>query len=111
MARQKMYFKYDIPTSVVDIVKTICADYNRRERAIKFGTITGEVLECYVRLNAIIDKALEEVEVGIRKDMLSDIQKRRGYDFSAASPVISKNTYYRRKRKLIYDIAKELALL
>ena len=44
MARQKAYFKYDIPTSVVDIVKTICVDYNRRERAIKYGTITGEVL-------------------------------------------------------------------
>ncbi len=111
MARQKMYFKYDIPTTVVDIVKTVCSDYNRRERAIKFGTVTGEVLECYVKLNSIIDKSLEEVEVGIRKDMLSDIQKRRGYDFSAASLVISKNTYYRRKRKLIYDIAKELALL
>ena len=111
MARQNLYFKYDIPTSFVDIVKTVCADYNRRERAIKFGTITGDVLDCYIKLNSIVDKALEEVEVGIRRDMLSDIQKRRGYDFSSAALIISKNTYYRRKRKLIYDIAKELALL
>lgn len=111
MARQKMYFKYDIPTTIVEIVKAICGDYERRERLIRHGTITGEVLSRYVFLNSIVDKALEEVEVGIRKNMLEDIQYRRGYDFSPASPFISKNTYYRRKRKLIYDIAVGLALM
>ena len=111
MPKPKLYFKYDIPTTVVEIVKTLCADYNRRERATKFSNVTGDVLARYVQLNAVIDKALEEVEVGIRKDILQDIQKRRGYDFSTAAECISKNTYYRRKRKLIYDIAKGLALL
>jgi hypothetical protein len=111
MARQKMYFKYDIPTSVVELVKAVCSDYNRRERAIKFGSITGEVLDRYIFLNTAIDKALECIEAGIRKDMLSDISKKRGFQFSAASMLISKDAYYRRRRKLIYDIAKELALL
>ena len=111
MSRQKMYFKWEIPTSVVDIVKTICADYDRRERMIKHSTITGSVLARYVELNAIIDKALEDIEIGIRRDMLDDIQKGRGYDFSAASPFIAKNTYYHRKRKLIHDIAEGLALI
>ena len=111
MSRQRMYFKYEIPTSVVEIVKAVCSDYDRRERAIKFSNLTGDVLTKYVELNNAIDKALTDVEVGIRRDMLNDIQKRRGYDFSRAALIISKNTYYRRKRKLIYDIAKELALL
>lgn len=31
MARQKMYYKWDIPTSIVEIVKAICADYERRD--------------------------------------------------------------------------------
>ena len=110
MARQKLYFKYDIPTSVVDIVKTICVDYERRERSIKFGNITGAVLARYIELNSIIDAALEDVELGIRKSLLRDIQKRRGYDFSEANWAISKNAYYRRKRKLIYDIATRLAV-
>lgn len=111
MAKQKMYFKYDIPTSVVEMVKAVCLDYNRRERAIKYGTITGEVLDKYIMLNASVDKALEEIEVGIRKEILDDIGNKRGFQFSAASMLISKDAYYRRRRKLIYDIAKELALL
>lgn len=111
MGRQKLYFQYDIPTSIVELVKAICADYDRRERAIKFNNITGSVLARYIELNNAIDKALTAVEVGIRRDMLKDIGKRRGYDFSRAAAIISKNAYYRQKRKLIYDIAKELALL
>ena len=111
MARPKMYFKWEIPTSVVDIVKMVCADYDRRERMIKYSTITGAVLAKYVELNAIIDKALEDIEIGIRRDMLEDIQQGRGYEFSAASPFLAKNTYYQRKRKLIHDIARGLSLI
>ena len=111
MARQKMYFKWEIPTSVVDIVKTLCADYDRIERMIKHAAITGAVLEKYVELNSIIDKALEDVEAGIRRTLLEDIKNGRGYDFSAASPFLAKNTYYQRKRKLIHDIAQGLALI
>lgn len=111
MARQKLYFKYEIPTVVVEIVKSVCVDYDRRERAIKFSNVTGAVLTRYIELNNAVDKALAAIEVGLRKDMLSDINKKRGFQFSAASTLISKNAYYRRRRKLIYDIAKELALL
>ena len=111
MARQKMYFKWDMPTSIVEIVKAICADYDRRERAIKFGNVAGDVLMKYVELNNVINNALQAVEVGIRTELLRDIQNRRGYEHSAAVLIIAKNTYYNRKRKLIYDIAKDLRLL
>ena len=111
MARQRMYFKWEIPSSVVDIVKTVCADYDRRERAIKYSAITGAVLARYVELNAIIDKALDDVEIGIRRYLLDDIQLGRGYDSSQASPFLAKNTYYQRKRKLIHDIARGLSLI
>jgi hypothetical protein len=106
-----MYFQFELPSSVVEIVKAVCVDYARRERAIKHGNVTGAVLARFVELNAIIDTALEDIEVGIRMDLLRDIQSRRGYDFSPASYCISKNTYYKRKKKLIYDIAKSLALV
>lgn len=111
MPKPKRYYQYELPTSVVEIVKTICADYTRRERAIKYGNVTGAVLERYIELNANIDSALEDIEIGIRMDMLLDIQYRRGYDFSPVSFCISKNTYYKRKKKLIYDIAKNLSLV
>ena len=111
MARTKMYYRWEIPTGVVAIVKSVCADYERRERAIKYAAITGTVIERYVELNAVIDTALESVELGIRRELLRDIQLGRGYDFSGASPFLAKNTYYQRKRKLIHDIAQGLSLI
>jgi uncharacterized membrane-anchored protein len=111
MPKPKLYFKWDIPTSIVDIVKAICADYDRRERTIKFGTISGAVLERYIELNNAVDKALQDVEIGLRNYLLSDIRYNRGYDYSDAQEIIAKNTYYNRKRKLIHDIAIELKLL
>ena len=98
MAREKMYFSWEIPTSVVCMVNAICADYERRERAIKYSNITGAVLERYIELNSVID-------------LLRDIAEGRGYTRSPTQCVVSKNTYYRRRRKLIHDIAKELSLL
>lgn len=111
MPKPKLYFQYEVPTSVVMIEKAVCTDYRRRENKIKYSTITGTTLARCVELNAIIDKALEEVEVGARGDMLCDICTKRGYDSSPCGVYMGKNTYYRRKRKLIYDIAKSLSLL
>lgn len=111
MSRQRMYFRWEIPTSVVNIVKSVCADYDRRQRIINSSVASTDVIARYSELNAVIDEALLDVEPGIRKDILNDIHLGRGYDFSPASPFLAKNTYYQRKRKLIHDIAKGLSLL
>lgn len=111
MAKPKKYLKWEIPTSVVEIVKAICADYDRRERVIKFGSVTGATLERYVELNGAVNDALQDIEVGLRSTILKDIQQGRGYYFSAAQDLICKSGYYNRKRKLIYDIAISLSLL
>lgn len=39
MPKPKLYFQFELPSSVVEIVKTVCADYTRRERAIKDGNV------------------------------------------------------------------------
>lgn len=111
MAKHRIYHKWEIPSTVVDIVRAVCDDYDRRSRMIQFGSVDGDVLALYVALNNAVDKALDEVEVGIRKSLLSDICRRRGYHFSQASPLLAKNTYYARKRKAIHDIAVGLSLI
>lgn len=111
MSREKTYFVPEIPDSVARMVRTICADYERRERAIKYSNITGTVLARYIELNAAIDGALQVIEVGIRDDIFRDIASGRGYTRSCAQCLVSKNAYYRRRRKLIYDIARRLALI
>ena len=111
MSRKTTYFQYKLPSSVVNVVKCIIIDYNRREGAIKHSVISGAVLERYIELNSAIDKGLSEIETGIRTYMLEDIIQGVGYERSLVQPLLSKNAYYRRRRKLIYDIAVELSLL
>ncbi len=111
MARNKLYFTYDVPTSITRVVNAVCADYERRERAIKYSAITGDTLDKYIELNAAVDRALEDVEVGLRKILLDDISSGRGYYKSSAVCLVSKNAYYCRRRKLIHDIATSLSLI
>lgn len=111
MARKKTYFDWEIPSGVVSVVNALLADYERRERAIKYSNITGATLARYVELNSVIDRALDDIEAGLRSDILRDIADGRGYTRSPAQCVVSKNAYYRRRRKLIHDVAKGLSLL
>ena len=70
MPKPKLYFQSDIPATVTEIVRAMCADYPRRSRAIQFENIPNAVKIRYIELNSIIDTALESVEIGIRKDLL-----------------------------------------
>ena len=110
MPRKKEYFKHEIPTSVVGVVYAVCTDYYRREREMKFGVVSGEVLSKYTELNTVVERALLSVESEFREDLLLDIAERRGYERSRAAVLISKNAYYRRRRQVIYEIAAGLRL-
>lgn len=107
MPRRAIYKLRGIPFSVVRVVYSICGDYERREKAIRSDNAT----EAMVRLNAIVDEALEDIEPAIRRDIISDISDGRGYYKSNCCIMMEKNTYYRRRRKLVYDIAKAMQLL
>lgn len=112
MGRRKLYEGcYDIPNTVVDEVRYICADYFRREKAVKIGSVSGELLDNYIRINKKIDQALSDVlEEGTRFIMLDDIANRRGYEYSRASQKMGRVSYFMKKRKIIYIIAKYLLL-
>lgn len=109
--KKKVYYSWEIPTSVVRMVAAICADYERRDKVIRYSSTTGAVLDRNVELNAAVDSALDEVEVGVRNDILHDISEGIGYNRSAVACMMSKDAYYRRRRKLVHDIAVNLALL
>ena len=110
MSRKKEYFKHEIPTSVVGVVYAVCTDYYRREREMKYGVVSGDVLSKYAELNTVVERALLSVESEFREDLLSDIAERRGYERSRTAVLISKNAYYRRRRQVIYEIAAGLRL-
>lgn len=105
------YFEHELPGGVVRMVESVCGDYYRRAQAIKTGAAVGAALDEYLRLNIAVETALEEIETGIRAEMLRDVALGRGYNRSCISVFMAKNTYYQRRRKLMYDIAKELNLV
>ncbi len=109
--RPKQFYKYELPTGVVKVVRAQCADYLRKSLAIKDGTLTEEVLRVYIDTNEAIDKALADIEEAGRKDFLVDIAENRGYDRSQINWLFSHGAYYNRKRRAIYEIAKGLCLI
>ena len=102
--------EYELPRSLVGVIESVCSDYYRRATAIKNGTASGVVLDEYLRLNIAIETALEGIEMGIRGELLRDVAFGLGYNKSMISALMAKNTYYQRRRKLIYDTAKALNL-
>ncbi len=110
MSRRKK-MKYNLPLSLVQMIKSICADYDRRADIINRSLASEDVVEKCAALNSAIDSAFLDVESGLKSYLLEDIKLNRGYEASMASPFIAKNTYYKRKKKIIYDVAKCLFLL
>ena len=102
---------YAVPHTVFLMVKSICGDYERRRLILRRGEASPEVAEELQRLIDVIDEALTIVEDGIRMEMLRDIIYCRGYDSSMASPLLSKNAYYNRKRRIVHDVAIALHLM
>jgi hypothetical protein len=111
MARRAYYKNWGVPASVVMVVTSVCADYTRRDKALRSCSMNEAVQEHLRSLNAIVDTALEDIEPAIRKDIINDITYGRGYNKSACSLILAKDTYYRRRRKLIYDIAIAMRLI
>jgi hypothetical protein len=117
MSRQKIFQKWNIPPCIVKIVFEFCADYKRRAAYIERNSSTvGDVhiddtVSEYRRINNAIDRALLNVECGIRKELLRDIERKVGYYKSGLQVIMCKDAYYNRRNKLIYDIAEGICLI
>lgn len=112
MPRNKIYDTCELPRGVAQIAKAICADYDRRARALHAGIVDEKVRTTYTRLNAAVDEALSEIEEPfIRDELLRDMVARRGYDRSRAQVYICLNSYYARRRKVLYLVAKAASLI
>ena len=106
--------KYDcvvIPKSLKRMVTSIIADTDRRQRAIDMNSVRPEVRDFYVILNTAVNQAMQDLEIGLRQMMFKDFIGGYGYNKSSASPYISANAYYRRKRKVIADVARAMYLI
>ena len=109
--RPKVFIKHELPEGVVKVVRAQCADYTRKERALKKQELPSEVRETYAATNEAIRNALLGIEEGCRDEFLVDIAENKGYDRSQINWLFSRGSYYNRKWKAVYEIAKALKLL
>lgn len=99
-----------VPWSVRSIVRYVCADYDRRRLLIASGAAGVDIITEAIRLNGAVDDAINNVDPGLRC-LRGDIACGRGYEHSAAACICAKNTYYAYKKKVMYEIAHNLALV
>lgn len=111
VGRPRQFYKYELPSGVVKVVRAQCADYDRKELCIQEGSVPEETLSAYIATNAAIKQALSDIEEAVRQHFLNDIAENRGYDRSQSQWCLSHNSYYKRKRKAIYEIARGLLLI
>ena len=109
--RPKQFYKYELPTGVVKVVRAQCADYERKKIAIGGGSLSPEVRKAYEETNEAINVALADIEEGCRNEFLVDIAENKGWHKSQINWLLSQNAYYNRKWKAVYQIAKGLHLV
>ena len=84
VGRPRQFYKYELPSGVVKVVRAQCADYARKELCIREGSLSEETLSAYIATNAAINKALSDIEAmtrakvsGVCRTMLTTIASAR----------------------------------
>ena len=108
---QKRKSKYALPLTVVKIVEATCADYWRREKALRGGNIDITIRAEYTRLNSIIESAIADIDEAVRAQLLSDVGNVVGYKWSPLSMCMSAPYYYKLKRSVVRGVAEKLSLI
>lgn len=111
MGRKRVFTRDDLPSNVVGACVAIIADYNRREKEIRKGSLPESLLSSYQNYNRMVDRALLCVEKGSREEYISDIESGRGYRFSMLNGRYTSWSYYARKRQIIFNVAIGLGLV
>lgn len=112
MGRKREFFPCPLPRGVQMIAKAICADYGRRRAIAARKDTPDEVKRALNDFNALVDEALLSVqEEGLRKEILRDMIERRGWERSNAQMYICENSYYARRRRVLYQVALGMHLI
>jgi hypothetical protein len=97
--------------SLQEVVIALCADFERRQQAIKEKALPARVLLEYKYLNLrIIEGAMEVAGINNARIFIDDIGARRGYAHSSIEG-LSEVSYKRIKAEVKRNIAGKLALI
>ena len=100
-----------------DIVRIVCADYQRRKRVLQEGSTSYGVLALYASLNKAVEEAIEAAYKECRayvphfaEIMIDDIAECRGYNNTAMHTAMCDSAYKKYKRMVKEGIEKRLGL-
>lgn len=104
---------YNIPYSVVQIVYALCRDMSRWETLITARHVPKSTKANIKTIGKAFNTAKTTFDSPVVYEIIiSDIINGRGYDYSSkATGIMSKNTYYRYKKKLVRLIAENLHII
>lgn len=105
-----MYDESVMSSGLENLIKAMCADYERRALVIKERTAPYNVIMEYRFLNyRILDAAIEVSGTRDAVEYIRDIGRGTGYANSALN-VICERVYKERKREVKRNIARRLSL-
>ena len=97
--------------SLSEIIVALCADYDRRRRALIESSVTRRVRMEYIYINGRMkDAAAEIVGEGYAERFIDDIGARVGYA-SSELDFCSEGQYKKYKKEIKDNIAKKLYLI
>lgn len=103
---------YNVPENVRKIVLLYIADYPRRQSNLKLSNLETSVATTSKYLNKLCDEAFSKyLETGIEDIYKLDTIKLKSYYQSESKRMLSINTYYARRKKIVYFIADRLGLI
>lgn len=103
MGRKRMYKDIELPPETVKCVKGLMAESERQRKS-------GIESEIGLKVQIAMDEAQKNIEHRVAKTMIDDICAGVGYDHSRLAMFMDLSTYYRRRRRFIFDVAVALGL-
>lgn len=99
-----------LPCTLSKMAEAVIADYPRRSIALAANDISEATRKQYLQYNVAVDMAVDFLEPTLRDIMLDDVVNKRSYYKSSASNIICRNAYYRRRDKMLYNVAVALKM-
>ena len=94
-----------LPKTLAIYIEAVVMDYARREAALEGNDISESTRKQYIKFNIAVDMGFAFLEPALKDTMFKDIVSKRGYYSSEASAIICRNAYYKRRARILYNIA------
>lgn len=99
-----------LPKTLSDYIEAVVRDYPRRASALEVESLSEPTRKQYLVYNVAVDMAIDFLEPALKKILIDDIIEGRSYYSSSAANFICRNSYYKRRSRILYNVAVALKM-